>query len=105
MLFAAAVIAVGIERTRAEVRFGARGFTVLSPAAVRIVFDVEKAPRTAATCFVRARDVRGAEIGRAEVAVPPRDDGKRRVTVTYDLATTGTANTGELIGCRTAGDR
>ena len=64
---------------------------------VRITFDVTKPRNEPATCLVRARDARGAEVGRAHVPVPR---APRRVTVTYTLSTRARPITGEVVRCR-----
>lgn len=80
-----------------EVRSGARGFVVESDRLVRITFEVDKDPGATALCTVRSRDRTGSEVGNALVRVGPSVE--RRQVVTYDLPTTGRANTGELAGC------
>jgi len=80
-----------------EVGFGPRGYTVSSDRSVQIVFEVDKDPAATALCSVRARDRYGSEAGTALVRVGP--SAKRHLVVTYDLATTARANTGEITGC------
>ncbi len=80
-----------------EVGFGPRGYTVTSDRQVQIVFEVDKEPSATAVCTVRARDRTGLEAGSALVRVGP-SSGRRQV-VTYDLATTARANTGEITSC------
>jgi hypothetical protein len=54
-----------------------------------------------AKCVVRARDLAGAEIGRATVDVAAGPQPNRTV-VTYRLVTTGRPVTGEVVGCSPA---
>jgi hypothetical protein len=64
---------------------------------VDIIFEVYKPAGEGATCAVRSRDLAGAEIGYAEVAIPA--DRSTRVEMTYTLAVEGEANTGEILRC------
>ena len=82
---------------RSELGFGPRGFTVSSDTLVEVEFEVDKDPGATALCTVRARERSGAEVGTALVRVGP--SAERRQVVSYDLATTGRAATGELTGC------
>ena len=74
-------------------------YTVVSDSAVDVRFEVSRTPGSKAVCLIRARDVGGTEVGRAEVPVSP--SGGRRVRLTYRLATTARANTGEVADCIT----
>lgn len=56
---------------------------------VDITFQVTKPGGTPAQCQVRARSRDGAEVGRAEVDIPPGEPDGDHVTVTYTLPTTG----------------
>ena len=80
-----------------DVTYGPRGFTVESDSLVRVEFEVDKEPASTAVCTVRSRDRTGAEVGQALVRVGPSE--QRRQVVTYDLRTSGRANTGEITGC------
>lgn len=74
--------------------------TAFSTAAdhVDITFVVQRdRPHARAVCLARARSRSGVEVGSAEVAVPPGTD---RTRITYRLATTAGAVTGEVTGCR-----
>ncbi|SDE28200.1 DUF4307 domain-containing protein [Glycomyces harbinensis] len=64
---------------------------------VDITFEVYKPAGEGATCAVRSRDLAGAEIGYAEVAIPA--DGSTRVEMTYTLSVEGEPNTGEILRC------
>ncbi|MEV0646979.1 DUF4307 domain-containing protein [Phytomonospora sp. NPDC050363] len=54
-----------------------------------ITFQVVKPGGEPALCQVRARARDGAEVGRAEVEVPPGEPGGDSVTLTYTLPTSG----------------
>jgi len=64
---------------------------------VDVTFEVYKPAGEGATCAVRSRDLAGAEIGYAEVAIPA--DESTRVEMTYTLAVEGVPNTGEILRC------
>ncbi|THV32209.1 DUF4307 domain-containing protein [Glycomyces paridis] len=64
---------------------------------VAITFEVYKPAGEGAVCAVRSRDLAGAEIGYAEVAVPA--DEATHVEMTYALAVEGEPNTGEVLRC------
>ena len=64
---------------------------------VDITFEVYKPAGEGATCAVRSRDLAGAEIGYAEVAIPA--DESTHVETTYTLAVEGEPNTGEILRC------
>jgi hypothetical protein len=79
-------------------------FRIASDSQVIITFEVVGAGAEPAKCTVRARSRDGREVGRAEVPVPTGAEpagrkGRDPVVVTYPLATTGRAVTGELVGC------
>ena len=74
-----------------------RGFTVVSDAQVEVRFEVRKPGPATTYCVVRARAADGAEVGSTAVRVGPAGQGT--VQVTYRLATSGRANTGEVDGC------
>jgi hypothetical protein len=82
---------------RTDVGFGPRGFDVTSDTAVTVEFEVDKAASATALCTVRARERSGEVVGTALVRVGPSED--RRQVVTYPLATTARAATGEVTGC------
>lgn len=77
-----------------------RSYEVLSDTAVRVDFQVVKAPGETVVCTVRARDASGAEAGIALVRVGPSSGGS--VLVSHELVTTSRANTGEVTGCSQA---
>ena len=64
-----------------------------------ITFQVTKPGGTPALCQVRARSRDGAEVGRAEVAIPPGEQGGSDVTVTYTLPTSARAVVVEVQRC------
>lgn len=69
-------------------------------ASVDITFSVSKPDGEPAVCQVRARSRDGAEVGRADVSVPP---GGETVTVTYTLTTSGDRPvSGEVQRCYSA---
>lgn len=74
-------------------------FQVRSDAEITITFQVVKDGGEPATCIVRARSEDGQEVGRAEVGVPAGRPGQDSAVVTYTLATSGRAVTGEVYGC------
>lgn len=82
---------------RAPVRGEVRTFSIVDDDTVRITFEAVRDPGLDAVCVLRARSRDGAEVGRAEVALPT--GGDERVTVTYTLATRARAVTGEVYGC------
>ena len=73
------------------------GFTVVSDTRVDVRFEVSKPASATTYCVVRARDNDGAQVGAASVRVGPASTGTIRQT--YQLGTTGRANTGEVDGC------
>jgi len=92
-------------RGRPAVTSQLRGFTATSERSISITFSVEKSPAAQVRCTVRARGVDGGQVGADEVPVDPRTDGRRETVVTYRLATTGPAVSGELVGCRLIASR
>ena len=84
-----------------DIGFGPRGYTVHSDRSVQVVFEVDKKPSRTALCTVRARDEAGTEVGNSLVQVGP--SAKRRVIVTYELATSGRAVDGEITECTLTG--
>ena len=84
-------------RTASEPIGALLGYQIVSDRAVDVRFEVSRKPGSKAVCLIRARDAGGAEVGRAEVPVNPA--GGRQVRLTYRLATTARANTGEVADC------
>lgn len=74
-----------------------RSYQVLSDTAVRVDVEVAREPGSRAWCVLRARDGKGAEVGRRQVDVPVSDD--RTTVLSAEVPTTGRPNTGELVGC------
>jgi xanthine/uracil permease len=74
-------------------------FQVTSSTKVVVNFEVHRPASMAVVCVVRARDAAGAEVGRANVTVPP---GDKITHVPYTLTTTGQAVTGEVEDCAQA---
>jgi hypothetical protein len=100
----AALLTLALHKSLPPVAAGLRGYDVVSDTAVRIRFEVHKAPLAEAVCTVRARDRSGAEAGRADVTVGPRRDSRRVTEVSFELATRARAVSGELTGCRITRD-
>ena len=101
-LLATAVVAATLmlavfayQRQTSQVQTTVRKF-VVGTRDVRVTFEVHKPRQVAATCVVRARDIDGREVGRALVKVPA---GRRNVTLTYVLRTSGPPVTGEVSRC------
>jgi hypothetical protein len=80
-----------------DIGYGVRGYTVSSDRQVQVVFEVAKDPASTVLCTVRARDRSGDEVGNSLVRVGPA--AQRSTIITYDLATSGRAATGEVTGC------
>lgn len=91
----AALAVVAYRNQTGDVQSSLRGY-VISPGSVQITVEVIRPPRRAVVCLLRARDVNGREVGRAQVRLPP---GPRSVARTYRLPTRGRAVTGEVYGC------
>lgn len=72
-------------------------FTDVTDTQVVIQFRVNLPAGEAADCTVRARNRAGAEVGRAQLRVPPNPDP--RPVVTYRLVTSERPVTGEIRGC------
>lgn len=100
----AALLTLALHKSTPAVSAGLRGYDVVSDSAVRIRFEVHKAPLAQAVCTLRARDASGLETGREAVTVGPRSDSRRITEVSYDLSTRARAVTGELVGCRITRD-
>jgi hypothetical protein len=71
----------------------------VTDAAVTVVFEVTTPPGAGAVCTVLAHTRAGDLVGRAEVDVPAGTLDQTRSRVTYTLATTRRAVTGEVPGC------
>ena len=80
-----------------EVSAQVRSYEVVSDTAVRVDVEVAREPGSKAWCVLRARDSKGAEIGRRQVDVPVSQD--RSTVLSAEVTTTGRPNTGELVGC------
>ena len=100
---AAALLAAGLlflgyslydKRSTSRLDYQVGGYDVLSDSVVRVTFTVDTRGERRGLCRVRARNADGAEAG---VMVIPVGPGK---AVSYDLATTSRAVTGEVTGCR-----
>jgi uncharacterized protein (DUF58 family) len=101
----AGLLTVALRASRPAVTSGVLGFRVVDDRHVEVRFEVHKAPLAEAVCTVRAREEGGREVGRAEVTVGPRSDERRVSQVTYLLATTARAVSGEVPGCRVSRTR
>ncbi len=72
-------------------------YTDVTDSQVVVQFRVNLPAGKAAMCTVRARNRAGAEVGRAEIRVPPHGDP--RPLIRYRLATRERPITGEILGC------
>jgi hypothetical protein len=73
--------------------------TDVTPTSVKISFEVRVPDGKGAVCTLRARDRRGAEIGRTEVTLPAGGPGVRTLHGTHTLSTTGQSFYAEVLGC------
>ncbi|MEP6697550.1 MAG: DUF4307 domain-containing protein [Pseudonocardiales bacterium] len=85
----------GYRNQTSDVHSTVRSFDA-GPNDVRVTFEVDRPGNEPVQCLVRARDRKGAEVGRVLVRVPA---GPRHVTVIRTLATRGRPITGEVLGC------
>ncbi len=90
-----ALAGVAYVRQRSDVQASVTGF-VVGGDSVRITFVLRRPADDDVVCVLRARDARGAEVGRARLRIPA---GNSTVRTTYLLRTHGRPNTGEVYGC------
>ncbi len=81
-------------RSGTELRYQVGGYQVLSDNQVRVTFTVVTGGTKTGLCRVRARSADGLEAGSEVIPVGPGTE------VSYVLATTSRAVTGEVSGCR-----
>jgi hypothetical protein len=86
-----------VDTQRDPVTFTDVGFSVTSPEAVEVTFDVSMPPGTEAVCTVTALSKNFAEVGAIDVTVGPDEARTSRQTVT--IATTELATTGIVDHC------
>ncbi len=88
-----------------RVRYGVVSYRVLDDTSVQVSFEVDKGPKDAVLCLVRALDRDGVEVGSEQVRVGPADSpaNSDAVTVTvtkvHTLTTTRRATTGDVSAC------
>ena len=71
-------------------------FVVVSDQRVDVTFEVQRDGAKTTTCVLRAQNVHHADVGYATVTITP---GRDYVQPTYALATSGRADTAEVLGC------
>ena len=71
-------------------------FVVVSDQRVDVTFEVQRDGTKTTTCVLRAQNVHHADVGYATVTITP---GRDYVQPTYALATSGRADTAEVLGC------
>ncbi|HCT81032.1 MAG TPA: DUF4307 domain-containing protein [Micromonosporaceae bacterium] len=105
LVFAAAAATVGVSLYHAygdgNYSASVTSFTDITDNQVVVTFLVRLPEGGTATCVVRARDVTGAETGRAEIRVIPGPDPSRTIA-SHRLQTRTRPVTGEVQGCRPA---
>jgi hypothetical protein len=101
MLAATVMIGLRLYRQYGRPAYAPRvlAVTEITDRAATVRFEVVKADVASAICRVRARSYAGAEVGHADVTVPP---GKR-VQLTYTVATTQRAFAVDVPACRPVG--
>lgn len=75
-------------------------FSVQSPTAVDVTFEVRRDGRVETWCVLRARAVDHTDVGYATVRITPGADYVQR---TYTIATYAEATTAEVLGCEAGG--
>lgn len=93
------VVWAGLQQAHQEIRWQTVGFSDATDESVSINFEVVMSPGSSAECTVRALDVQGVEVGRAQVPVTGQDDTTR---VDYDLAVTARPSSAFVDSCRLA---
>jgi hypothetical protein len=101
VLLAGTAIAIKLYRQYALAPYQATVTRVgdMTSHSVTLTFQVHKPAGKAAVCTVRARNYAGAEVGRAQVAVPAGSPDQTTATVTYTLSTTDRPIVGEVPAC------
>ena len=95
--FLAWVVWAGLEQANREIRWETVGFSAASNDSVTINFHVFRPEGSPAECTVRALDLHGVEVGRAQVPISP--DGQD-ATVDYPLAVTARPSSAFVDSCR-----
>jgi hypothetical protein len=98
-LVAAVVLTLFARYGGDAVRGRVLGYDVQSDRRVSIEVEVVKNTASKAYCVIRARDARGAEVGRDVAVVDPVGSTDKTVRGTFALATTARAVTGEVDAC------
>ncbi len=93
------VIWAAFEHANQELRWETVGFSDISDQSVTVNFNVFLPAGSTADCTVRAMDVRGVEVGRAQV--PVHTDGTS-ATVVYALPVTARPSSAFVETCRLA---
>ena len=91
------VIWAAFEHANQELRWETVGFSDISDQSVTVNFNVFLPAGSTADCTVRAMDVRGVEVGRAQV--PVHTDGTS-ATVVYALPVTARPSSAFVESCR-----
>jgi hypothetical protein len=98
VLVAGLVVSVGYYQQYGESEYQAQVVrsAVVSSSTVTMTLRITRPDDKATSCTVRSRAYDGAEVGRADVAVPA---GAGHDTVDYSLHTSRKAYTAEVVGC------
>ena len=91
------VIWAAFEHANQELRWETIGFSDVTDQSVTVNFDVSFPAGSSAECTVRAMDVHGVEVGRAQV--PVQSDGTS-ATVVYALSVTARPSSAFVESCR-----
>ena len=91
------VIWAAFEHANQELRWETIGFSDVTDQSVTVNFDVSFPAGASAECTVRAMDVHGVEVGRAQV--PVQSDGTS-ATVVYALPVTARPSSAFVESCR-----
>jgi hypothetical protein len=97
VLFVGWVIWAGVQQADQAVRWSTVGYSNSSATSVTVEFDVFKPSGSTVICLVRALDLQGSEVGRAEVPVTSAGSD---TNVVYALPVTARPNTAEVVRCR-----
>ena len=97
LLFVGWVIWAAYLQADQSVRWQTVGYSNVSQSSITVEFDVFKPADRSVDCVVRALDLAGTEVGRANVPITsPLGD----VNVVYALSVTARPNTGEVYTCQ-----
>lgn len=67
-----------------------------APGHVSVSFDVQRQGTDTVTCVIRAQDKSRADVGYADISIPP---GAATIRIDYELRTLAPAYVVELLGC------